>query len=135
MFDKDKDNRLNMKDLVSLMIYLGQNLNPVQHARFFIEGTVGIEGNNPAVGESTNGLGLGIGMSATTAMAGPPRSVARACTPSATMSTAMTLAPSAASRRAVARPTPEPAPVTIAVLPSNRMSTMDPPGRRKRGEA
>jgi hypothetical protein len=37
------------------------HLNPVQHARFFLEGTVGIQGNNPAVGESTNGLGLGVG--------------------------------------------------------------------------
>ncbi|HLA59546.1 MAG TPA: hypothetical protein VK622_12320 [Puia sp.] len=37
------------------------NMNPVQHARFFFEGTVGIQGNNPAVGESTNGLGLGFG--------------------------------------------------------------------------
>ena len=36
-------------------------INPVQHARFFFEGNVGIQGNNPAVGESTNGLGLGIG--------------------------------------------------------------------------
>ena len=28
---------------------------------FFVEGTVGIEGDNPATGENTNGLGLGIG--------------------------------------------------------------------------
>ncbi len=37
------------------------NLNPVHHARFFIEANVGIEGSNPEVGESTNGLGLGVG--------------------------------------------------------------------------
>ena len=28
---------------------------------FFVEGNVGIEGDNPATGDNTNGLGLGIG--------------------------------------------------------------------------
>ena len=31
------------------------------HARFFVEANAGFEGSNPAVGNSTNGLGLGIG--------------------------------------------------------------------------
>ena len=38
-----------------------KTVNLVQHSRFFFEGTVGIEGDNPAVGDNTNGLGLGIG--------------------------------------------------------------------------
>lgn len=38
-----------------------QTLNLLQHARFFMEGNVGIEGYNPAVGDNTNGLGLGFG--------------------------------------------------------------------------
>src|ERR1700709_1295126 len=33
----------------------------VNHARFFVEANAGLEGSNPAVGNSTNGLGLGIG--------------------------------------------------------------------------
>ncbi len=33
----------------------------IGHSRFFLEGNVGIEGDNPAVGDNTNGLGLGIG--------------------------------------------------------------------------
>jgi hypothetical protein len=33
----------------------------VRNSRFFVEGTVGIEGTNPAEGENTNGLGLSIG--------------------------------------------------------------------------
>jgi hypothetical protein len=37
------------------------NISPVTHARFFVEANAGIEGSNPAVGNSTNGLGLGIG--------------------------------------------------------------------------
>ena len=37
------------------------NLNVLKHTRFFLEGNVGIEGNNPAVGSTTNGLGLGFG--------------------------------------------------------------------------
>ena len=37
------------------------NLNPLNHARFFLEGIVGINGNNPAIGNTTNGLGLGVG--------------------------------------------------------------------------
>jgi hypothetical protein len=36
-------------------------LNMVRHGRFFIEANAGVEGRNPAVGESTNGLGLGVG--------------------------------------------------------------------------
>lgn len=36
-------------------------VNPLRHARFFLEGNVGIEGRNPHVGDNTNGLGLGIG--------------------------------------------------------------------------
>jgi hypothetical protein len=36
-------------------------INPVQHARFFLEGNAGIEGSNPAYGNSTNGLGIGVG--------------------------------------------------------------------------
>lgn len=38
-----------------------KSINVLRHARFFVEGNVGIEGNNPHVGSSTNGLGLGIG--------------------------------------------------------------------------
>lgn len=36
-------------------------VNVLRHGRFFFEGTIGIEGDNPANGETTNGLGLGIG--------------------------------------------------------------------------
>lgn len=38
-----------------------KNINLLRHARFFIEANVGIEGTNPQVGSSTNGLGLGFG--------------------------------------------------------------------------
>lgn len=38
-----------------------KTLNLVQHSRFFIEGTAGIEGYNPVTGDNTNGLGLGVG--------------------------------------------------------------------------
>lgn len=39
-----------------------KNLNDlIRHSRFFVEGNVGIEGDNPATGDNTNGLGLGIG--------------------------------------------------------------------------
>lgn len=42
--------------------YLGAAEFPViRHTRIFVEGNVGIEGDNPAVGDNTNGLGLGIG--------------------------------------------------------------------------
>lgn len=42
--------------------YLGAKEAVVlRHSRFFLEGTVGVEGDNPAVGDNTNGLGLGIG--------------------------------------------------------------------------
>jgi len=37
------------------------SINVLQHSRFFFEGNVGIEGTNPASGDNTNGLGLGIG--------------------------------------------------------------------------
>lgn len=37
------------------------SINVVKHSRFFFEGNVGIEGYNPSFGESTNGLGLGVG--------------------------------------------------------------------------
>jgi hypothetical protein len=33
----------------------------LRHARFFLEGNIGIQGSNPHVGTSTNGLGLGFG--------------------------------------------------------------------------
>jgi hypothetical protein len=33
----------------------------LRHARFFFEANAGIEGTNPASGDNTNGLGLGIG--------------------------------------------------------------------------
>jgi hypothetical protein len=36
-------------------------INVLRHARFFFEGTTGIEGTNPASGDNTNGLGLGFG--------------------------------------------------------------------------
>lgn len=39
-----------------------QKLNDlIGRSRFFFEGNVGIEGDNPATGDNTNGLGLGIG--------------------------------------------------------------------------
>jgi hypothetical protein len=37
------------------------SLNLLRHGRFFVEGNVGIEGDNPSAGENTNGLGLGVG--------------------------------------------------------------------------
>ena len=36
-------------------------LELVRHSRFFVEANAGIEGTNPANGENTNGLGVGIG--------------------------------------------------------------------------
>jgi hypothetical protein len=39
----------------------GETVELIRHTRFFAEGTVGIEGDNPATGDNTNGLGLGIG--------------------------------------------------------------------------
>lgn len=33
----------------------------LNHARFFLEGNVGIEGFNPATGDNSNGLGIGVG--------------------------------------------------------------------------
>jgi hypothetical protein len=36
-------------------------INLLKHSRFFAEANVGIEGRNPAVGDNTNGLGLGFG--------------------------------------------------------------------------
>lgn len=42
--------------------YLGPSeLKVIRHTRFFVEGNIGIEGDNPSVGDNTNGLGLGIG--------------------------------------------------------------------------
>lgn len=38
-----------------------KNVNVLRHARFFLEANAGIQGNNPHVGSSTNGLGLGFG--------------------------------------------------------------------------
>lgn len=38
-----------------------KDINLSKHARFFVEGNAGVEGNNPAHGGNTNGLGLGIG--------------------------------------------------------------------------
>ncbi len=37
------------------------SMNLLKHGRFFLEANVGIEGDNPSVGENTNGLGLGFG--------------------------------------------------------------------------
>jgi hypothetical protein len=37
------------------------NTELIRNSRFFVEGTVGIEGTNPASGENTNGLGLSLG--------------------------------------------------------------------------
>lgn len=36
-------------------------VNILRHARLFMEANAGIEGFNPAVGDNTNGLGLGVG--------------------------------------------------------------------------
>jgi hypothetical protein len=36
-------------------------VNMLKHGRFFVEANAGIEGFNPAVGDNTNGLGLGAG--------------------------------------------------------------------------
>jgi hypothetical protein len=41
--------------------YFGSATTVVRSSRFFLEGNAGIEGDNPAVGSNTNGLGLGIG--------------------------------------------------------------------------
>jgi hypothetical protein len=38
-----------------------KNAVVVKKSRFFFEGNVGVEGDNPAVGDNTNGLGIGIG--------------------------------------------------------------------------
>jgi hypothetical protein len=38
-----------------------RELNLLRKSRFFVEGNLGIQGSNPLLGESTNGLGLGIG--------------------------------------------------------------------------
>ena len=37
------------------------NTEVILNSRFFVEATVGVEGNNPASGENTHGLGLSIG--------------------------------------------------------------------------
>jgi hypothetical protein len=36
-------------------------VNVLRQSRFFFEGTAGIEGDNPASGDNTNGLGIGAG--------------------------------------------------------------------------
>lgn len=42
--------------------YMGEKTMDILHkSRFFIEANVGIEGDNPAVGDNTNGLGIGLG--------------------------------------------------------------------------
>lgn len=41
--------------------YLSKDINVVHNSRFFLEGTLGIDGTNPASGENTNGLGLSFG--------------------------------------------------------------------------
>jgi hypothetical protein len=41
--------------------FSGKSAELLRHTRFFLEGTVGINGDNPAQGSNTNGLGLGIG--------------------------------------------------------------------------
>jgi len=41
--------------------YLSPDINVVRNSRFFLEGTAGIDGTNPASGENTNGLGLSFG--------------------------------------------------------------------------
>ena len=38
-----------------------KSIELIKHSRFFVEGNVGIEGNNPATGDNTNGLGIGVG--------------------------------------------------------------------------
>ena len=38
-----------------------EEVSLIRQTRFFIEGNVGIEGDNPAVGDNTNGLGVGVG--------------------------------------------------------------------------
>lgn len=38
-----------------------EEVSLIRQTRFFIEGNVGIEGDNPAVGDNTNGLGIGVG--------------------------------------------------------------------------
>jgi hypothetical protein len=38
-----------------------KSIEVLKHSRFFVEGNVGIEGNNPATGDNTNGLGIGVG--------------------------------------------------------------------------
>lgn len=41
--------------------YWGAGTTDAQSSRFFVEANAGIEGDNPAVGDNTNGLGLGVG--------------------------------------------------------------------------
>ncbi|MBC7851387.1 MAG: hypothetical protein H7Y31_16710 [Chitinophagaceae bacterium] len=43
-------------------LYVGRDqVNILRHTRLFFEGSAGLEGYNPSVGDNTNGLGLGIG--------------------------------------------------------------------------
>src|ERR1700722_521141 len=60
------------------------------------------------------------GSPTSTAYDGPPTSLAAAAAESASMSKTATCAPSSAIRRHVARPMPDPPPVTTARLPSSR---------------
>src|SRR5674476_146375 len=66
-------------------------------------------------------------MSACTANAASPISLAVAATDSPFMSTHVTRAPSSANRIALALPMPDPAPVTIVTLPSRRPLMGPPP--------
>src|SRR5512141_81579 len=71
--------------------------------------------------------------SAPTANAASPSSRATASTASRLMSTQVTRAPSSANRMALARPMPEPAPVTMVTLPASRspIAVAPPPSQSR----
>ncbi|MHA4842575.1 hypothetical protein ACX0G7_00365 [Flavitalea antarctica] len=46
---------------LSRYYFEGSSAELIRHSRVFVEGNVGINGDNPATGDNTNGLGLGIG--------------------------------------------------------------------------
>src|SRR5688572_16103086 len=46
---------------LSRYYFEGASAELIRHSRVFVEGNVGINGDNPATGDNTNGLGLGIG--------------------------------------------------------------------------
>lgn len=46
---------------LSRYYFEGSSVELIRHSRVFVEGNVGINGDNPATGDNTNGLGLGIG--------------------------------------------------------------------------